>query len=134
MTGIIRLEQRDLVDLLWRLGQWSERVPDALALAESVHGEQRRDGGGPYLEEHVYSVTAEVACYLSRVDPAAAADAVLAAILHDTIEDSSTVSEEAIAARFGDRVAAAVATLSKSTKRGGKSGMATAEVEVILNR
>jgi len=129
MTEITRLEQRDLVDLLRRLNLWSDRVVDALALAECVHGEQRRDGGGPYLEEHVYLVTAEVACYLSHVDPAAADDAVLAAILHDTIEDSSIVREEAIAARFGESVATAVATLSKSTKRGGRSGVATADGE-----
>jgi guanosine-3',5'-bis(diphosphate) 3'-pyrophosphohydrolase len=129
MTGITRLEQRDLVDLLHSLGVCSDRVPDALVLAESVHGEQRRDGGGPYLEEHIYPVTAEVAHYLSCADPAAAADAVLTAILHDTIEDSSTVTEQAIGERFGDTVASAVATLSKPTKRGGKSSDASAAVE-----
>jgi (p)ppGpp synthase/HD superfamily hydrolase len=126
MTGITRLEQRDLVDLLRRRGLRSERVPDALELAASVHGEQRRDGGGPYLEEHIYPVTAAVATYLSRVDPAGGASAVLSAILHDTIEDSSSVTEQLLAARFGDTVAGGVATLTKPAKRGGKSSEASA--------
>ena len=129
MTEVITMTQSELVEILLRLDAWSDRVPAALALAEEVHGKQRRSDGGPYLEEHIYPVTAAVAEYLIRVDPTDVADAVLIAILHDTIEDSPTLNEQMIAERFADTVALGVAALTKPSKRGGKSGDATAEDE-----
>jgi (p)ppGpp synthase/HD superfamily hydrolase len=129
MTDAAEVKETELVEMLHRLGVWCDRVPAALALAQSVHGEQRRDGGGRYLEEHIYPVTVEVAKYLSSRDRADAPNAVLMALLHDTIEDSSIVTEQSIAERFGDSVSIGVATLTKPAKRGGRSSEATAEDE-----
>ena len=129
MIEITRWTRPDLVDLLSRLGLCSDMVPDALGVAEHVHGAQRRDGGGPYLEEHVYPVTATVATYLSRVDPAEGADTVLITILHDTIEDSLTVTERSLTTLFGGSIASGVVTLSKPSKHGGKSNGAAEEEE-----
>jgi len=121
MSDVTYLNRSKLVDVLQRQGASADDVSDALALAESVRGAQRRAGGGPYLEEHVYPVTAAVAAYLALVAPAEVKPAALTAILHDTIEDSTTVTEETIASRFGSIVADAVATLTKPAKRGGGS-------------
>ncbi|HVX30991.1 MAG TPA: HD domain-containing protein [Nitrolancea sp.] len=121
MSTTPELSRQQLIDLLRDLGISTDRLPDALALAEHVHGAQRRAGGGPYLEEHVYPITADVARYLAGADPVDAHDAALIAILHDTIEDSTDVTAADLADRFGPVVASGVETLSKPSKRAGQT-------------
>lgn len=121
MPSIPSMSQQDLLDLLRDLNYTSDLLPQALVLAERVHGTQRRAGGGPYLDEHIYPITADVARYLARADSASATTAVLIAILHDTIEDSADVTVADLAAHFGPAVASGVDTLSKPSKRGGLS-------------
>lgn len=113
--------REELIDIVSGLDLWSDRVPGAIALAESVHAHQRRAGGGPYLEEHVFPVTANVACFLAGHERPAAKDAVIVALLHDTIEDSTTVGEEMIEAQFGEAIARRVAILTKPAKRSATS-------------
>ena len=121
MSSIPSMSQRELTDLLSELRISCDLLPASLALAEHVHGEQRRAGGGPYLEEHVYPITADVARYLFAVDPVVVVTAVLIAILHDTIEDSRDVTRATLAERFGPDIASGIATLSKPSKRDGQA-------------
>lgn len=117
MSDLPRVEQRQLVESLRGYGLETVLVRAAIDLAVAVHGEQTRAGGGPYLEEHIYPVTSDVARYLLARDYSGDAhDAVIIALLHDTIEDSDTVSRETIEKEFGEPVAAGVATLTKPGK------------------
>lgn len=85
---------------------YSPRVRDALHLAEHAHrGVTRKAGGVPYVL-HVITV--------SSVLSAAGADddLIIAAYLHDVVEDTSTTLLE-IADTFGGRVATLVAGVTK---------------------
>jgi (p)ppGpp synthase/HD superfamily hydrolase len=79
------------------------RLTEAYDFAARHHRDQRRDGmlAEPYVN-HVIDVATRVA-----TSPAADEDTVIAAILHDIIEDTKGTAAE-IAARFGPRVAALV--------------------------
>ena len=118
--GLI-LTQGELSDILHDLNIWTNLIPRAFSLAEEVHGDQRRSGGGPYLEEHIYPVTASVARYLAYRGNDDAVTTVIVSLLHDTIEDSTTVTAHSIEAEFGGVVAEQVAVLSKPQKRPGAS-------------
>lgn len=129
MNGVVSLNQQALVERLRGIGVWSNDVSDALALAVDVHREQRRAGGGPYLEEHVFPVTAAAVDYISRVEPAEAKDTALVAIMHDTVEDSSPSTAPVIVERFGDSIAGAVSILTKPGKSRSESSESNAEDE-----
>ena len=79
------------------------RLTQAYDYAAQLHRDQRRDGAlaEPYVN-HVIEVAARVAS-----SPAADEDTVIAAILHDIVEDTTGTAAE-IADRFGARVAALV--------------------------
>jgi (p)ppGpp synthase/HD superfamily hydrolase len=79
-------------------------IADAFLFAAQRHVNQRRKGkrAEPYLN-HLAEVAALVARATGGNDPAL----VCAAILHDTVEDTRTSSEE-LAARFGNDVAVLV--------------------------
>jgi (p)ppGpp synthase/HD superfamily hydrolase len=83
------------------------RFLDALALANEVHGRQRRSGTEiPYLA-HLLVVTGLV------LEDGGDEDAAIAALLHDAVEDGGGRSMLAlIASRFGARVADIVAGCS----------------------
>jgi hypothetical protein len=93
------------------------RVLDALAQAERSHANQPRRDGGSYLEQHIMPVAlsalrewhynAAVSADVSKVD------IVIAAILHDVLEDDRSLNPTIIAARFGADVASIVSTLTK---------------------
>lgn len=84
----------------------------AVRFAAHAHHGQRFPGTElPYLL-HVCQVAAEV-CAALTAEPAERPDLALAcALLHDVVEDTQ-VSRDAIAAEFGEDVAAGVAALSK---------------------
>jgi (p)ppGpp synthase/HD superfamily hydrolase len=85
---------------------------DAFRFAAERHAGQLVPGSAlPYIV-HVASVAAEVMGALAREAVSRPDLAVACAVLHDTIEDTSTTSDE-IAARFGPDVAAGVRALSK---------------------
>lgn len=83
-------------------------VLDAASYAADKHSAQRRKGtaGEPYVN-HVIEVAALVARSLTAPDP----NLVIAALLHDTVEDTDTTSQD-LRERFGDDVAGLVAEVT----------------------
>lgn len=129
MSASGSVSRQQLTRILKTLDVWSELTSAAFALAESVHREQLRAGGGPYLDEHVYPVTANVARYLTVSDSDDAASTVIVALLHDTIEDSDSVTEQIVEERFGLLVASRVSILTKPEKRPGATIELTDQAE-----
>ena len=80
------------------------RLLDALHFSAERHRDQRRKGASqaPYINHLI-----EVAHVLASIGGVADLDPLLAAILHDTIEDTGTTGEE-LEARFGREVRALV--------------------------
>lgn len=89
-----------------------ERYLAACRYAAEVHLGQTVPGTElPYIL-HLQMVCQEVVCALT-VEPTGDAElAVLCALLHDSVEDTDATIED-VAARFGDPVAAGVASLTK---------------------
>lgn len=85
-----------------------EQILDALAFASEAHEGQMRKSGEPYISHPI-----EVAKIL--ISYAADKHAVIAALLHDTVEDTS-VSLEGIEKRFGSEVAMLVDGVTKLEK------------------
>ncbi|MBR4940690.1 MAG: bifunctional (p)ppGpp synthetase/guanosine-3',5'-bis(diphosphate) 3'-pyrophosphohydrolase, partial [Clostridia bacterium] len=81
------------------------RIMDAFAFAAEAHKDQFRQSGEPYVT-HPLAVAEIVA------DMALDGDSIAAALLHDTVEDTSATNEE-IASRFGTHVAEIVDGLTK---------------------
>ena len=78
----------------------------AVAFATAAHeGQVRKYTGEPYVE-HVIAVAEMVAAHVTDED------AIIAALLHDTVEDCDVTIDE-IQAEFGDRVAEYVWYLTK---------------------
>ena len=77
---------------------------DALAFSADRHRLQRRKGAAasPYINHPI-----EVARVLAHEGGVSDLDVLIAAVLHDTIEDTATTGEE-LAARFGPEIAALV--------------------------
>lgn len=84
------------------------RVAEAFLFAADAHEAQFRASGEPY-------VTHTVAVATILADMHLDADTLIAALLHDVIEDTSYTSEE-ITARFGEKVAELVEGVTKLTK------------------
>jgi (p)ppGpp synthase/HD superfamily hydrolase len=84
---------------------------DAIAFAARAHKHQvRKDGLTPYVS-HVFRVCLVVRQVFGIDDP----KVLMAAVLHDTIEDTTTDYDD-LAERFGSDVASWVALLSKDTR------------------
>lgn len=87
------------------------RLHDAIAFAAHAHRHQiRKDGRTPYAA-HVFRVMFTVRDVAGITDP----EVLAAAVLHDTIEDTTTDRDDLIA-RFGPRVAGWVAALTKDMR------------------
>jgi guanosine-3',5'-bis(diphosphate) 3'-pyrophosphohydrolase len=85
---------------------------DAVAFAARAHRSQlRKDGQTPYVS-HVFRVCLVVRHVFGIDDPRV----LTAAVLHDTIEDTTTDYDD-LREHFGDEVASWVAALSKDTRR-----------------
>ena len=82
-------------------------VSRALRFAEHAHGSQRRPLGEPYVE-HLREVIAVLVDGLGFTD----ADLLVAAALHDVVEDTDTTIDQ-IREEFGDKVAALVGWVTK---------------------
>lgn len=86
-------------------------ILSAISFAARAHKNQhRKDGQTPYVA-HVYRVTFVLRHLFGVTDP----KTLMAAVLHDTIEDTTTDYDE-IADRFGVDVAELVAALTKDTR------------------
>lgn len=86
-----------------------QRVRDAYALAAEAHKDQRRKTGEPYII-HPIAVARIVAEELEL-----GANPVIAAFLHDVVEDTDYTIED-IRERFGDDVAFLVGVVTKQKK------------------
>jgi guanosine-3',5'-bis(diphosphate) 3'-pyrophosphohydrolase len=85
---------------------------DAIAFAARAHRPQvRKDGQTPYVS-HVFRVCLVVRHVFGIDDP----QVLTAAVLHDTLEDTTTDYDD-LREQFGDEVASWVAALSKDTRR-----------------
>ena len=84
-----------------------ERVRDAFEFAADCHEKQRRRTGEEFV---VHPVEVAKICVGMRLDT----ETLCAALLHDTVEDTSTTIEE-IRERFGDEVATLVDGVTKLT-------------------
>jgi len=82
------------------------RISDALVFAMRVHEGVERTVGEPYIA-HPFRVA------LRALMSGMCMSAIVAALLHDVVEDASVSSEE-IAARFGPEVASIVSVLTKA--------------------
>ncbi len=84
---------------------------DAISFATRAHhGQLRKDGRTPYVS-HVYRVSLIVRHVFGIDDPAV----LTAAVLHDTIEDTTTDFDD-VEEHFGAEVAGWVARLSKDKR------------------
>ena len=101
------------------LNQFAQRYPvestlqfeRALALATSAHGDQKRESGEPYIT-HPRAV-AEIVMSMGMD-----ANSVIAAVLHDVVEDCENVSINDIESQFGQDVAMLVDGVTKLTISG----------------
>ena len=90
------------------------RLKDAFLLAKEAHAPQVRKTGEPYILHPI--AVATIAAEELRLD----INSVIAAFLHDVVEDTPHSIEE-IESRFGDDVAYLVKVLTKPEKPEGKS-------------
>ncbi len=87
------------------------RILSAYDVAASVHELQLRRDGSPYFY-HVTRVCKILIDELGVTDP----DVLIAALLHDVLEDSEELSPAVLEYNFGPRVAAMVQTLTKDLR------------------
>ncbi|MFI4955720.1 MAG: RelA/SpoT family protein [Gammaproteobacteria bacterium] len=85
-----------------------EKITEAYALAAKAHEKQKRSTGDPYIVHPV--AVARILASL-RMD----ADAIMAALLHDTLEDTG-IDKEQLSKQFGPAVAELVDGVSKLTQ------------------
>lgn len=85
-----------------------EKIERAYRLAEKSHGDQRRVSGVPYILHPT-----SVACIL--VDLGMDTDSIVAALLHDVVEDTPVTIEE-VTEQFGSEVANLVNGVTKISK------------------
>ena len=86
-----------------------QRIKDAYALAEQAHEGQKRKTGQPYIIHPI--AVANIAAEELELD----ANTVIAAFLHDVVEDTPYTVED-IRERFGDDVAFLVDAVTKRKK------------------
>ena len=84
------------------------KISSAVEFAMWAHAGQKRDGGEVYINHPM-----RVAMYLKEALGVKKVDYIVAAVLHDVLEDTDVLYDE-LARRFGDGVAQIVQTLSKT--------------------
>jgi len=87
------------------------RILSAYDMAQNVHQFQTRADGTPYFW-HPTRVTRILLDELNIADP----DLLIAALLHDALEDSDILTPEVLAYNFGDNVSYLVETLTKEVR------------------
>lgn len=87
------------------------RVLCAYEMAQNVHQFQTRNDGTPYFW-HPSRVTKIILEELGITEP----DVLIAALLHDTLEDSDILNQEVLEYNFGEYVSYLVETLTKEVR------------------
>lgn len=82
-----------------------ERIRSAFEFARAAHGDQKRKDGSPYITHPLAAAEIIVEMGLDE-------DSIIAAMLHDCIEDTSVTHEE-VAGKFGSRIAELVEGVTK---------------------
>ncbi|MFI3268335.1 MAG: HD domain-containing protein [Rikenellaceae bacterium] len=107
---------RDMIESFWQIERFKsfskeemQLIKEAFELAYIAHKPQVRKGGGPYIT-HPISVARIIA-----EDFQLEANPIMAAFLHDVVEDTKYTIED-IRERFGDDVAFLVSTVTKEKK------------------
>lgn len=108
MEMMVRLFKKLRIRLHYLDNEQIEKIYQAYLMALEAHREQKRSSGEPYITHPV-----AVACILA--DMHMDAQSLMAALLHDVIEDTG-ISKEAIATQFGQSVAELVDGVSKLTQ------------------
>ncbi len=103
-----------------------QRIKDAYALAEKAHEGQKRKTGQPYIIHPI--AVAKIAAEELELD----ANTVIAAFLHDVVEDTPYTVED-IRARFGDDVAFLVDAVTKRKKEKYKNTKQVDNYKQILD-
>ena len=88
------------------------RVIEAVQFAAAKHGTQKRKGTGRPYTDHLYRVAGAVAERVNAINMMAE-DLVVAALLHDTLEDTTATKEE-ISQKFGWQVLEYVVAMTKA--------------------
>ena len=116
-VGAPYMREDELVERLVALGLPVSPLMRALSIARDVHRDQKRDDGSPYLEEHIYPVTYEVARYQSMHASTEPLTSTLVAILHDSMEDGDpSLVSLSIEYELGEEVLELVKGLTKPPK------------------
>lgn len=118
MTEYLRQLDEQVEQMLERLSGSitpldAERIRKAYALAAEAHAPQRRRGGEPYIMHPV--AVARIVAEEFHMD----ANSIVAAFLHDVVEDTPITNEE-ICERFGDDVAFLVKVVTKPKPKPGE--------------
>jgi (p)ppGpp synthase/HD superfamily hydrolase len=92
-----------------------QKVLDAYEMARSVHEFQVRNDGTPYFN-HCARTARILMDELGIFDE----DVLIAALLHDVLEDSDTITRGVLEYNFGSYVAYVVETLTKDLRRANK--------------
>lgn len=93
----------------YRPGTATDGLERAYRLAESAHGGQLRQSGEPYLTHPLAAADILLDLLRRRAD----LTILIAALLHDTVEDTAAVSLEALEKQFGAEVATLVDGVTK---------------------
>jgi GTP pyrophosphokinase len=111
--GGAAMEQEELINEFSRqyTPEQTKLFEKAVAFAINAHASQLRESGEPYIAHPI-----EVSRMVMRMGMDA--DSVIAAILHDVVEDGDNITIDDIKREFGDDVATLVDGVTKLTKSG----------------
>ena len=103
--------------------KWSARIDRAIEIAAKQHGEQkRRNGVTPYIV-HPFTVAWMVSEYTDNEET------IIAALLHDVVEDTDGYGLKEISKEFGAGVAVMVGKMSKNVNVPNKAELPWMEVK-----
>ena len=89
----------------------SPLLKKALVQAKQSHGKQKRDSGEPYLEQHIYPVISDLTdSYGKKQCPETL---IIAAALHDVLEDDHRVTDYNFIEKFGKEIYFIIKPLTK---------------------
>ncbi|MGI6484649.1 MAG: HD domain-containing protein [Candidatus Dojkabacteria bacterium] len=112
MKTLPSLTKKDLLTQLSEIND-SDRLKKALEIAAKGHEGQLRDGGGKYLNEHIYYVTSLL--YEGFKNDKDIENLVVLALLHDSVEDGG-IKVSFLEKVFDKYIADTVSLLSKTPK------------------
>jgi len=86
----------------------------AFEQAEKSHAHQKRDDGSSYLEQHIYPVTDNLIDFCIAERKKITEELVIGSLLHDALEDDSSLSHHKFKKNFGLKIFKIVHPLTKT--------------------